>query len=258
MIPRTLWAQERNAATLLPGSQVCLLTPEVTEGPYYLDRKLVRRDIREDRRGVPTLLRLQLVGTNCAPIEDARVDVWHCDAQGIYSSFGGDSGQVNEEGETFLRGTQMTDARGLVEFQTLYPGWYRGRTTHIHFKVFLDQQNILTGQIFFPDALSEYLYLNVPAYKRSTPRDTHNDSDDIAQAATRASFASVKENEDTYLAQLIVGVNPDARSLQPGWDGGDRRLPDGAMPPPRRGPQFRVPADGGSGTFIPGSTSEAG
>lgn len=82
----------------------------------------------------------------------------------------------------------------------------------MHFKVFLDQENVLTGQIFFPDALSEYLYLNAPAYGREATRDTINGNDHIAQSATRASFASVKEEDAVYLVQLIVGVNPDARS----------------------------------------------
>lgn len=208
MVPRAVWAQTRDASLLLPGSDVCALTPEVTEGPFYLDADLVRRDIREDRVGAPTVLRMQIVGTDCTPFEGARVDVWHCDAQGVYSSYGGDRGQVSEKGETFLRGTQMADARGVVEFETIYPGWYRGRTTHIHFKVFLDQETVLTGQLFFPDALSDYLYLNAPAYARDATRDTLNDGDRIAQSATRASFASVEEEDSGYLAQLIVGVRP--------------------------------------------------
>lgn len=258
MVPRVLWAQENDGTALLPGSNVCVLTPEVTEGPYYFDPKLVRRDIRENRTGVPTVLRLQVVGASCAPIADARVDVWHCDAQGVYSSFGGDSGQESEKGETFLRGTQMTDARGRVEFLTIYPGWYRGRTTHIHFKVFLDQANVLTGQIFFPDVLSEYLYLNVAAYKRGAIRDTFNDSDGIARSATRASFASVKEDEEDYLAQLIVGVDPDARSTQPVEPEGGRRPPPGTMPPRGEGPRFEGSASGGAQPFIPGARSNDG
>lgn len=258
MAPRALWAQESDGSTLLPGSNVCILTPEVTEGPYYFDPKLVRRDIRENRAGVPTVLRLQVFGASCAPIEDARVDVWHCDALGVYSSFGGDSGQVSEKGETFLRGTQMTDAYGRVDFLTIYPGWYRGRTTHIHFKAFVDQANVLTGQIFFPDALSEYLYLNVPAYKRGVIRDTFNDSDGIARSATRASFATVKEDEEVYLAQLIVGVDPAARSVQPVGPEGGRLPPPGTMPPPGQGPRIDGSVSGEARPFIPGTRSNDG
>lgn len=253
MLPRALRAQDKNESTLLPGSGVCTLTPEVTEGPFYFDPKLVRRDIREDRKGVPTLLRLQVVRADCSPIADARLDVWHCDAQGQYSAFGGRPGQVSETRETFLRGTQLTDGRGVVEFLTLYPGWYRGRTTHIHVKVFLDQQNVLTGQIFFPDALSEYLYQNVSAYRRDSARDTFNDRDGIAKSATRASFASVKEEADAYLAQLIIGVNPDARSVQTDGPGRGRRPPPGSMPPPNRGPRSDGSAPGGNRPFVPAS-----
>lgn len=209
VMPRWLLAQETNS--LIAGSDVCLLTPEVTEGPYYLDENLVRRDITEGRPGVSMTLRMQVVDATCTPVEAARVDVWHCDAQGVYSSFGGASGPA-AEGETFLRGTQMADATGIAEFATIYPGWYSGRTPHIHFKVFLDETDMLTGQMFFPDALSTFLYENVPAYRRDAPRDTLNDEDGIAAQATHASYAAIAEGEAEYLAQLIVGIDPDAVS----------------------------------------------
>ena len=226
LMPHALVAQTSN---LLVGAEVCALTPEVTEGPYYVDPGLVRANITEGRPGVPMRLRMQVVDATCAPVNNARVDVWHCDAQGIYSGFGGgETGQESAEGDTFLRGTLFADAAGVVEFATIYPGWYRGRTTHVHFKVFLDERTVLTGQVFFPDALSEFLYLNAPDYARSSTRDTLNADDGIAAQATRASYAAVSEGDATYLAQLVVGVDPAATS-----QAGARGPGDGPPPGPR-------------------------
>ncbi|MCW1934777.1 intradiol ring-cleavage dioxygenase [Pararhodobacter zhoushanensis] len=244
MLPRLVYA---DTSALIPGSDVCALTPGVTEGPYYLDTGLIRRDITEGRPGVPVHLRLQVVDAACAPIEGARVDLWHCDAQGVYSSFGGDSGQSSARGETFLRGTQIADAQGIVTFDTIYPGWYRGRTTHMHFKVWLDEHTVLTGQIFVPDALSEYLYLNVPAYQREGARDTVNRTDRIAQQATQASFAAVTEEDSAYLVQMIIGVDPMANA---DTDNDRPPLPPGSRPP------ADSPMDGGRGAsapLVPGS-----
>lgn len=235
------------SALLMPGADVCVLTPEVTEGPYYFDPALERADITEGRPGIPTRLRLQIVDQACAPLAGARVDIWHCDATGVYSGYAGqgDDGSVDTTGETFMRGTQFADDSGIVEFATVYPSWYRGRTTHIHFKVFLDQSNILTGQIFFPDALSEYIYLNVAPYNdRAGARDTLNSNDSIANEASRASFAYIKELADEYLAAMIIGVDPAAQSSSFALGGpgrGDRRDPppggfgDGAGGPPAGG-----------------------
>jgi protocatechuate 3,4-dioxygenase beta subunit len=110
----------------------CVLTPAQEEGPFYIDLARVRRDIVEDRPGVPLALAVTVVDAGtCEPIRDAAVDVWHCDALGVYS------GEPSEgsEGSTWLRGIQLTDHDGLVEFATIYPGQYPGRTTHIHLKV---------------------------------------------------------------------------------------------------------------------------
>ncbi len=214
------FAQETGAASsqtaaLLQGADVCLIIPEVTEGPYYFDPKLERVDVTEGRPGVPARVRLQVVDANCSVLEGARVDIWHCDATGVYSGYAGqgDDRSIDTTGETFMRGTQFSDSNGLVEFETVYPSWYRGRTTHVHFKVFLDQTNVLTGQIFFPDALSEYIYLNVAPYNdRAGERDTLNSNDSIAQQSSRASFAFIKELEQEYLVAMIIGVDPSAKS----------------------------------------------
>jgi len=208
LMSRTTFAQEAGASAteLITGADVCVITPEVTEGPYYFDPALERADITEGRPGLPTTVRLQVVDSTCKPISSARVDIWHADATGLYSGYS-QPGGVSTEGETFMRGTWFTDDSGVVAFQTVYPGWYRGRTTHIHFKVFLDQANVLTGQLFFPDEISNQVYSTVVPYnKRGEERDTFNDGDRIAQQATSASVATVEEGSDGYLAQLIVGV----------------------------------------------------
>jgi protocatechuate 3,4-dioxygenase beta subunit len=110
----------------------CVLTPAQEEGPFYIDLARVRRDIVEDRPGVPLALAVTVVdASSCEPIRDAAVDVWHCDALGVYS------GEPSEgsAGTSWLRGIQLTDRDGLAEFATIYPGQYPGRTTHIHLKV---------------------------------------------------------------------------------------------------------------------------
>lgn len=215
VFPSTARAQASAAGLLTPN--VCMVMPEVTEGPYYLDERLLRADITEGREGVPLRLQMQVVTADCQPVPDARVDIWHCDAQGNYSGYAtqGSEGSNDTSEETFLRGTQISDDSGLVSFDTIYPGWYRGRTTHIHYKVFLDETTVLTSQVFFPDALSQYLYLAVPPYNdRSAERDTMNGNDGIAQQAGEGAFAAIREQKARYDAALVVGIDPQAESTE--------------------------------------------
>lgn len=238
LMSQQAFAQEAGAtvtqtAALLQGADVCAIIPEVTEGPYYFDPAMERIDITEGRPGIPTRIRLQVVDGACAPVPGARVDIWHCDATGVYSGYAGqgDDGSVDTTGQTFMRGTQFADDNGIVEFETVYPSWYRGRTTHVHFKIFLDETNILTGQIFFPDALSEYIYLNVAPYNdRAGTRDTLNSNDSIAAQSTRAAFAFIKELDEEYLVAMIVGVDPTASSAV-GFSMGGGNRPAGGQPP---------------------------
>lgn len=111
--------------------------PKSPKAPYYFDPALERQDVTEGRPGVRTQVRLQVVDAQCKPMAGARVDIWHADATGIYSGYANQPGGIDTTGQTFMRGTQMTGENGVAEFTTVYPGWYRGRTTHIHFKVFL-------------------------------------------------------------------------------------------------------------------------
>ncbi|HMR32374.1 MAG TPA: intradiol ring-cleavage dioxygenase [Geminicoccaceae bacterium] len=214
----------------------CLLLPQAVEGPFYFDPHLVRADIIEGRKGIPLGMELTVVGADCRPLADARVDLWHADAQGIYSGYDrqGDGRDLDTRGETFLRGTQLADAEGTARFATILPGWYQGRTTHLHFKVFLAERAVLTGQIYLPDALNEFIYENVAAYRRPRQRDTFNSTDFIAGAGGEGAFAAVREESGRYLASLVVGVDPTAKAMSgdrpPGGPGGP---PPGAGPPPR-------------------------
>ena len=164
---------------------VCLLTPETTAGPYYLDPELVRADITEGRPGAPLRLVLQVVDEDCRPVEGARVDVWHCDAAGNYSGFArqGSDRARDTRGETFMRGTQFADARGVAGFATIWPGWYRGRTPHVHYKVFLDERDAADQPALLPRRRQRG-GLPRGAVPRRAPRaqDTTNASDGIARA----------------------------------------------------------------------------
>ena len=191
------------------GAGVCAITPEVTEGPFYFDPKLERADVTEGKKGVSLDVRLQVVDAACQPLAGARVDIWHCDAQGAYSGYPGqgDGRDVDTSGQSFLRGWQKTDASGIVSFATIYPGWYRGRTTHIHFKVFPDDRSAMTGQLFFPDALSDQIFATVAPYNdRPGKRDTSNARDGIAKEAGRLSQAALRETADAYQALMVVAV----------------------------------------------------
>jgi protocatechuate 3,4-dioxygenase beta subunit len=166
---------------VLDEGSTCTLTPEQTEGPYYFDVDSIRSDIREDREGVRLRLVLRVRDAErCEPIRGAVVDIWHCDAAGSYSGF--------EEEGTFLRGTQVTDADGVVEFTTVYPGWYRGRTVHIHAKVHLDRRTVLTTQLYFDEEVTAAVYEREP-YSADTGRDTFNDSDGIFDERTVLSLS---------------------------------------------------------------------
>jgi protocatechuate 3,4-dioxygenase beta subunit len=194
-------------------SAACVLTPEVTEGPYYLDLDKVRSDITEGKDGTPLDLKITVVdATGCAPIKDAAIDVWHCDAVGVYSGFsqagaGGPGGaQSTTDDQTFLRGTQVADANGLGEFQTIYPGWYRGRAVHIHMKVHVGGSVVHTGQLFFDDRLTDQVYASAPYSSRGTP-DVRNSADDIYRSAGAASAVlAVTPSAQGYTGEITVGV----------------------------------------------------
>ena len=202
------------AQTGLISTDVCMLSTEVTEGPFYVDPKLVRSDITEGRPGLPMTLRLQVVTADCTPVIGARVDVWHCDAGGVYSGVQNLGGGADTVGQTFLRGTQATDSTGVATFQTIFPGWYPGRTTHVHYMVYLDDKTVLTSQIFFDEAVNQVIYDDHEAYARDGARDMLNGSDSIAAEAGDGAYARVRmtEPDGAMEAALVVGINPEGGS----------------------------------------------
>jgi protocatechuate 3,4-dioxygenase beta subunit len=190
------------------GAKVCILTPEATEGPFYFDPKLVRSDITEGKQGAPLLLTLQIVeAKDYAPLQDARVDVWHADRLGLYSGYARQE-TGSTKGETFLRGTQFTGADGEVRFNTIYPGWYPGRTPHIHFKAFVDDRNVITGQLYFPDPITEQVYATTTPYReRKAERDTFNADDFIfVKQGGADTILKLQEQGGSHLASLVIGI----------------------------------------------------
>ncbi len=187
---------DRATAELFEGSASCRLSPEQAEGPYYFDVDAIRSDIREDREGTPLRLALRVRdGGTCEPIENAVVDVWHCDAGGAYSGVNGVEG-------VFLRGTQVTDREGIADFTTVYPGWYPGRTVHVHAKVLLGGAAALTTQFFFDDAVTERVAADAP-YAQAAGRDVFNDGDGIYEPDLELTLS---EEDEGWLGLITVDV----------------------------------------------------
>lgn len=186
-------------AAVASGLVSCVLTPEQTEGPFYLDDRLVRRDITEGKPGVALRLRLRVLDvSSCRPIRNAAVDVWHCDAAGAYSGVQGVIGD-------FLRGVQRTDARGYAVFRTIYPGWYPGRTVHVHVKVALAGNVVHTGQLYFPDKVTDAVFRRDP-YNRRPNRSPRNAGDSIYRNGGRRSLLQVRRNGAGYVGSIAMGV----------------------------------------------------
>ena len=176
----------------------CVLSPELTEGPYFLDLDLVRSDITEDRPGLPLELRVNVVDADaCEPVKDAAVDLWHCDAGGEYSGVEGGEG-------TFLRGVQVTDSDGAAIFQTIYPGWYPGRAVHIHVKVAPSGSETYTGQLFFEDDVTAAAYESEPYSARPGP-DMTNGDDGIYNEGGSSTIVAVTPG-DAYTGVVTLGV----------------------------------------------------
>jgi protocatechuate 3,4-dioxygenase beta subunit len=190
-------------AAVASGLVTCVLTPEMTQGPYYLDGDKVRRDIREGRPGTRLDLAATVVDVStCKPVKSAAVDIWHCDAGGTYSGFA----QEGTDGATFMRGIQRTNAKGLAAFTTVYPGWYSGRTVHIHVQVSLGGNVVHTGQLFFPEALTDAVYRRAP-YNRRPNRDTRNATDSIFRNGGAKSMLKLAKSGSGYVATITMGVS---------------------------------------------------
>ena len=190
-------------AAVASGLVACVLTPEMTAGPFILDGDKVRRDIREGRPGTRLELATTVVDVStCKPIRSAAVDVWHCDAGGTYSGFA----QEGTEGDTFMRGIQRTDRSGVARFTTVYPGWYSGRTVHIHVQVSVGGNVLHTGQLFFPERLTDAVYRRAP-YNTRPNRDTRNATDSIYRNGGGRSMLRLAKSGSGYVGRITMGIS---------------------------------------------------
>ncbi len=240
---RPLWAAD----------PACVLIAEQEEGPYYIDDQTLRQDVTEGRPGVPLRLRVALVDSRtCEPLQDAAVDIWHCDALGVYSGFtaqggggngfpgdgpargpggrgrGGPNGRTRggaQDETRFLRGVQLTDRHGMAEFASLYPGWYQGRTIHVHLKIHVGGTAAAkhsgghvahTGQLFFPEDITADVAGIAPYAAHSAVHRTLHSEDHVFQsqggAQAMLKLARLQKGSDAsgFLATATVAVDPAA------------------------------------------------
>ena len=194
----------------------CVITPQQTEGPFFIDERLNRSDIRVDpsdgstKAGLPLTLtfRVSAIGSaGCNPLSGAIVDVWQCDAVGAYSAVNERGSQT--AGKNFLRGYQVTKPDGSTQFTTIYPGWYPGRTVHLHFKVRTKAKSQkpreLTSQLYFDDALTDRIHAQ-PPYNSKGPRSVKNQQDGLFRNGGRQLMLSVVENPQGYAATFDIGL----------------------------------------------------
>jgi protocatechuate 3,4-dioxygenase beta subunit len=176
----------------------CVVTAALTEGPFFVDERLNRSDIRADpvsgavSQGVPLAMRFnvsRVASGSCTPLTGAFLDVWHCDAAGVYSDVAGSGA-----GRRFLRGYQLTDASGVASFTTIYPGWYSGRAVHVHFKLRLFTGSTasyeFTSQFFFDEALTDVVHALSP-YSSRGRRNTLNSNDGIYNGLSTSEKAAL-------------------------------------------------------------------
>ena len=206
----------------------CIASPQMTEGPYFVDEMLNRADIRIDptdnlvQAGIPLQLEVKVYkvdGSTCSPLSGAHVDIWHCNATGLYS----DESANNTVGQKWLRGYQVTDEYGAVKFTTIYPGWYQGRTVHIHMKIrTYDADNNVTyeytSQMFFDDALSDQLFASTAPYTQHTGRNTTNATDSIFNGASTDGSTTTSSGEQMLLALTEDGDGGYTTSISIGID----------------------------------------
>lgn len=224
----------RKVSALTPSpTPTCLVSPQQTEGPFYFETRLIRKDLTEGRPGTILHLKLKIVeGEECTPVRDAVVDVWSCDAHGVYSGYETvytEAGQLQEQrglprdaskhagdhrpafheepntDETFMRGAQVTDADGEVEFRTVYPGWYPQRATHIHVKVYLGNDEVFTSQMYFPEAANDAVYER-SVYAERTGTRMKNEDDGIFVESASNPLVELTEVEDGYVGTLTFGI----------------------------------------------------
>lgn len=255
-LPFSRWAR-----ALPDGRPACRMSAEQTEGPYYIDRALLRQDITEGKPGLPLKLHLEVIDSRtCRPLSDTALEIWHCDAQGLYSGFttmtpgspgmgppppgkppggmppepppgaaglghGHPPASVATDELTFLRGVQIADVRGQVEFHTIFPGYYAGRSNHIHLKLHIGGQMqdghyrgghvVHTGQLFFPEEAS-IAAMAQPAYQqRGITRTSLAEDNVYATQNGNQSVATLFSPSGTkQVAQLTLAVDPSAHTRE--------------------------------------------
>ena len=193
----------------------CVLIPSETEGPFPLDltanNTFLRQDIRESKTGVQLNVKLKIVSSSdCEPLSNARVNIWHCDKDGLYSGYDTNN-NAGQAGLTYLRGWQMTDANGEVDFVTIFPGWYNGRICHIHFQVYVSTNYSVVSQLTFPVATKNAIYsANSGLYTKGTDPMALN-SDNIFSDGYSEQMATLTANSTTggYDSYLEIAVNAD-------------------------------------------------
>lgn len=195
------------------GDGSCTVSPSETAGPFPTKSpsSLVSSNIVSDSPGVPLAIKITVnnSNSNCAALAKAIVDVWHCDAGGNYSEYGGGGMQsTNYTSVHFLRGRQTTDASGLVTFNSIFPGWYSGRAPHIHVHIYsAGGTSLLTTQIAFPTDVCNTVYTTADAYKSRGTQDTSNNGDNIFADSLASELATVSGNvSDGYTLTHIITV----------------------------------------------------
>lgn len=216
-IGATAWMLARPAAGAESAAR-CVARPEQTEGPFYVDERLQRSDIRSDPASGETsegaLLALafavtRLEGAQCAPLAGAKVDVWQCDAAGRYSDVRDSSGATL--GRSFLRGYQVTDGSGVARFVTIVPGWYPGRAVHIHFRIdapgAAGRAQRFTSQLYFDDAFLDRVHALAPYASRGARR-SRNGSDPIFRDGGGQLLLAPEAADGGYKARFDIGLTP--------------------------------------------------
>ncbi|WP_371566816.1 intradiol ring-cleavage dioxygenase [Streptomyces canus] len=268
---------EATATASATSTGACMtLMSSVTEGPYYLDGALVRKDITEGKSGVPLTLRLTVVDATdgCTPVKGAAVEIWHCDAWGYYSGYttanpGGSAPAESEDGSTandntYLRGYQIANANGVVKFETIFPGWYTPRTCHIHVKVHTGGEKEdgtyeggtvnYTGQLFFDDTITEEIFALEP-YSRHSGSYTALDDDMVYDGGGASSglltLKAVHKADPSrgYKGSLSLAVGPDAENTGAGSGGGGT--------PPSGAPSGEPPSGAPSESASPSASASS-
>jgi protocatechuate 3,4-dioxygenase beta subunit len=210
------YATDRAAAEGASLVPACVVRPQQIEGPYFVDERLQRSDIRSDpargafQPGVPLQLGFMVTrisGNTCTPLAGAQVDVWQCNALGVYSDVT-DPG-FRTVGQKFLRGYQVTDPTGAAQFVTIYPGWYPGRTVHIHFKIrttpTASRGRAFTSQLYFDDAFTDRVHTQAP-YASKEPRTVRNANDGIFRDGGEHLVLSPTEHGEGFAATFAIGL----------------------------------------------------